>query len=440
MILFGKRFLLIIGCLLLLPMSAYAQNSAAAQTVDLLNGYSISLPLDWTVLRGSGGIYTARSTDLTLKIFTPAVIDSLTTDISANTNVTDALVTLYALPPTVVAIAKSDVEKTRYGERVAAVYTDTDASDSDQLAVVVAMPGGLPGYLLFSADKGELDSQQETITSIVTSFVQTGVPAADSASTGHGLGIGEAASSDSSASDGTSTVNCTVSAESADAAQLRVGPGTNRGAISFLPVNIDVAVTGRIVLNDKSVWYQLDKNEAAPKGTAAAELWVAATSVTATGDCDHVGETSAPPVIPGSIAPPPANNSSASGDAGSANTAPGALPTAGTWIMTINATTNASCQGYENVPIPSTEVFDSLTFTFSMYIINSSSFNYGDDVFTRISGTNSFSGSFTFDDGTNAQIRFDLTSPTSMFGQAVTNFTDSGTPCSATALFLTNHR
>ena len=34
---------------------------------------------------------------------------------------------------------------------------------------------------------------------------------------------------------------------------------------------VEVTVTGRIVLNDKTVWYQLDKAEAAPKGTSAAE-------------------------------------------------------------------------------------------------------------------------------------------------------------------------
>lgn len=423
-------------------MSAFAQDATAVQTVDLLNGYTISLPLDWTVLRGSDGSFTARSSDLTVKIFTPSVVKVLASDISANTNVTDALVELYALPPTVVAIAKSDVQKARYGGRVAAVYTDTEASDTDLQAIVIAMPSGAPGYLLFSADKGQIDSQQDTISAVAVSFTQTGASVPDASPTDQGTGISESTST-GSAGNSTSAVNCTVSADSADSAQLRVGPGTNRGAISFLPVNADVTVTGRIVLNDKSVWYQLDKSEAAPKGTAAAELWVAATSVTASGDCDHVGETSAPPVIPGSIAPPAntsGDQSTQGNDQGSANTAPGSLPTAGRWLMTINATTNASCQGYQNVPIPSTEVFDSLTFNFSMFIINSNSFNYGNDVFTRIPGTNSFSGSFTFDDGTNAQIRFDMTSATSMFGQAVTNFTDGGTPCSATALFLTNHR
>jgi hypothetical protein len=439
---FLKLFILII-CLLF-PVIAFAQDATPTQAVDLSNGYSISLPLGWTLLRGSGGAFTARGSGLSLKIFTPTYVDTLDTNISADSNVVDALITLYALPPTSATVAKADVLKSRYGDRLAAVYADVSDDATDQMAIVISMPTGSPGYLIFSADKGQLVGMMDILTPIVGSFIQTEA-ATEEAPTQHGASVGGASSAggNNGATTGGSEVNCTVSAASADAAQLRVGPGTNRGAISFLPANIDVTVTGRIVLSDKSVWFQLDKTEAAPKGTAAAELWVAADQVTATGDCDHVGETSAPPVIPGHVAPPtavPGSTNQPPPDQGSADGASGTLPRAGTWTLTFNSTTNASCQGYENVPIPSTEIFDNLTQTYSMFIINSNSFNYGNDVFTRIPGTNSFNGSFTFDDGTNAQIRFDMTSATSMFGQAVTNFTQDGVACSATALFLTNHR
>jgi hypothetical protein len=140
-----------------------------------------------------------------------------------------------------------------------------------------------------------------------------------------------------------SGVACSVSTDSADGAQLRVGPGTNRGAISFLPTSINVTVTGRIEL-DGGVWYQLDKSQAAPNGTAAAELWVAAEAVDASGDCQHVGDTSAPPIIP--AAPQVVQPAGAPPTGGGAAT--GLLqPAAGQWTMTLNATTNASCQGYQ---------------------------------------------------------------------------------------------
>src|SRR5690349_14461918 len=119
---FFKVLILVTCCLLLLPVIGFAQDATLPQVVDLGGGYSISLPLAWTLLRGSG-VITARGSDLTLKIFTPTYIDTLNTEINADTNVVDALLTLYALPPTVVDIAKTDVQKALYGDRVAAVYT-----------------------------------------------------------------------------------------------------------------------------------------------------------------------------------------------------------------------------------------------------------------------------------------------------------------------------
>jgi hypothetical protein len=200
-----------------------------------------------------------------------------------------------------------------------------------------------------------------------------------------------------------------VSIGTENTAQLRVGPGTNRGAISFLPANTDVTVTGRIELDDGSVWYQLDKAEAAPRGTAAAELWVNAEDVNANGDCERVGDTAAPPVIPMAVAPPPAattapgENPPPQADPG---TASGDLPAEGGWIINIAGTTNASCEGGPNMPIPS---------------------------------SNSFNGSFTYEDGSNAQVYLNLISPTSMNGQIVGNAIFDGVPCSATVTFVTTH-
>ena len=90
---------------------------------------------------------------------------------------------------------------------------------------------------------------------------------------------------------------CTVSSEDVDTVQLHVGPGTNRGVISFLPASVQIAATGQITLRNKSIWYQLDKSQAAPNGTAARQLWVAAVDVLLSGDCEQIGETAAPPII-----------------------------------------------------------------------------------------------------------------------------------------------
>ncbi|MEP7294172.1 MAG: hypothetical protein ABI835_20460, partial [Chloroflexota bacterium] len=219
-------------------------------------------------------------------------------------------------------------------------------------------------------------------------------------------------------------------------------PGTNRGAISFLPANTDVTATGRIELDDGSVWYQLDKSQAAPHGTPAAELWVFEEQVTTSGDCENVGETAAPPVIhaaPQVVAPPP--NDSGNPQTTPATITPGLLqPSAGTWIFNINPTINASCTGTTNAAIPATEFYDSLTETYSLRTLTADSFNYGGEVMTRYPGSNTFSGSFNFEDGSNAQIRFEVASATSMRGELIGNlFLDGGLSCNVTVLFATNH-
>ena len=90
---------------------------------------------------------------------------------------------------------------------------------------------------------------------------------------------------------------CSISAESADSARVRVGPGENRTSVTFLPAGQNFPVLGIFEDEDGNTWFQLDKEEAAP-GRAINEAWVAATDVDSTGDCDNIAETDAPPIIP----------------------------------------------------------------------------------------------------------------------------------------------
>jgi len=435
------KLLILVTSLLLLPIIAFAREDELPQVVNLGDHYTISLPADWKASKVTDGAFKAESDTITVTIITQTYLDTLRLNITDKSNVVDALISLYALPPKNGTASRSDIQKVRYGDRLAAVYTDLGASEQDEMDVVLTMSSGAPGYLIFAANKGQLTVQRPTISAIISSFdLANSTGTNGSGNTGGNEGVSGAASGGSEATGGTAEVNCTVSAESANSAQLRVGPGTNRGAISFLPANVQVTVTGRIVLNDKSVWYQLDKAEAAPKGTAAAELWVAADQVTASGDCDHVGDASAPPVIPGNIAPPPVNNGGSSGDQGIANNAPGVVPTGGQWTMTFNATTNASCEGYENVPIPSTEVLDSITYTYLLRVTTNNTFVYGDDTYTRVPNTNTFTGIFTWRDGRQSQAWLTVNSATSINGQVIDNFTLDNTACSGTFLFLATRR
>src|SRR5690606_20852632 len=121
------------------------------------------------------------------------------------------------------------------------------------------------------------------------------------------------------------------------------------------------------------------KAQAAPNGTAAAELWVAADAVTAAGDCDRVGDTSAPPVIPAAVQPvQPASDSG--GETAPVEPVPGAtgLPSGGTWVFNMNPTTNASCEGTQNISLATTEFFESLSQVYAVPGVNRDTFNYGE--------------------------------------------------------------
>jgi hypothetical protein len=89
---------------------------------------------------------------------------------------------------------------------------------------------------------------------------------------------------------------CTVSTNEERSVTVRVGPGTNRGSITFLPAGIEFTVLGEAEAEDGSKWWKLDKAEVAPHKSAN-EMWVAQEQVTSSGSCDNVSEASAPPII-----------------------------------------------------------------------------------------------------------------------------------------------
>lgn len=124
---------------------------------------------------------------------------------------------------------------------------------------------------------------------------------------GTGLPVyGQAATATPSTPDVTATstpaptaqpITCFVSTDTARSATVRVGPGTNRTAMLFLSVEKSYSVVGVNTLADETVWFKLIKDEVDP-GSGAAELWVAAEDVEQEGDCENIGTTVAPPIIP----------------------------------------------------------------------------------------------------------------------------------------------
>lgn len=146
--------------------------------------------------------------------------------------------------------------------------------DDGRWAMAVAFDDG--GFGLVVAEGVGAGTEQITVVAIAATFNDSG--ASPMIATGGG-GV------------------CTVSVDTDDTARLRVGPGTNRTSVAFLPSRQEFEVLGRATDDAGAVWYQLDKDQAAPT-RAVNEVWVAAADVNSRGNCDTVGEASAPPIIP----------------------------------------------------------------------------------------------------------------------------------------------
>lgn len=91
---------------------------------------------------------------------------------------------------------------------------------------------------------------------------------------------------------------CTIRTDQVNAVGIHVGPGYNRSIITWLPADRDIDVLGYAEAVDGSLWWKVDKNQAAPH-SAASETWVAQSEVMSHGNCDlaAVDQANVPPII-----------------------------------------------------------------------------------------------------------------------------------------------
>ncbi|MCU0514186.1 MAG: fasciclin domain-containing protein, partial [Anaerolineae bacterium] len=75
---------------------------------------------------------------------------------------------------------------------------------------------------------------------------------------------------------------CVISTDQVDTIRMRVGPGTNRAAVAFLPAGVSIDAIGQFTTEAGDTWYSLDL-AAAGAPPAAAAAWVLAADVTVTG-------------------------------------------------------------------------------------------------------------------------------------------------------------
>lgn len=222
--------------------------------------------------------------------------------------------------------------------------------------------------------------------------------------------------------------SCLVS-DTTGAAPLHLGPGPQRGVIGLIPLTGEFPAVGQITV-ESGVWYQLDRDEVLPNATVG-EVWVAADTVSTSGDCANLPQTDAPPVV--GMGPPPLLD--AEGRIIPTPTpVPGLIPAEGLWTLTMNLRMSRVCEGVPGVvEVDTGEIYQQRQRTERLIIgpgNNNITFRF--DVLTRVADSNSFFGDVTYETVPDAFMTLNMGSATFMFGAIDVKYVVDGFNCTAT--------
>jgi hypothetical protein len=398
-----------------LVMAAPVTAQKDLQTVyELSRDYTVLVPSGWDAEENDDGGTLFASGEQSILLFDPSLMDDL---LRGNTSVASerALISAYEAYYGD-RLTRSEVDAGELAGYPASLWEFSEGRDREGIFIVAAIGNGIFVGFDIVTPEGEVDEALEVAENLLASM--------------RGPGFGESAVAGGGALEpvSVSAEPCEVSTGSADTVRLRVGPGENRTSVAFLPEGRDFEVTGRAIADDGSEWFRLNKEEAAPQ-TAANEIWVARDEIIEQGDCDAVVDVNAPPVVP-IINAPAAPPTSAPGQPPPAAlpVTSGLLPQGGTWTMTFARQSNVSCAGTGNVVFNTGDLWQNWSESdyvvrASLFVINSSSFNFGGDVYTNIGG-NQYRSNFGAAGGPNTQLYLTVTSATTMVGQMTGNSGD----------------
>jgi hypothetical protein len=105
-------------------------------------------------------------------------------------------------------------------------------------------------------------------------------------------------------------------------------------------------------------------------------------------------------------------------------------PVNGIWTITLDGTSNLSCEGTGNVAFPTTEIDPVLSFPGRLAVsADRTYFSIDGDPFV-LQGADTYVGSYTFGADLNGQVYLNIQSPTFISGHLTSNFTVDNVPCS----------
>lgn len=401
---------------LFIVSSAVISAQSLTQTIELSDRVQVRLPEDWEQFEGDNS-YVGDS--IGMFFYEPDYLVDFTGEDDLETP-EDALRALYDAVRIGDRPAARNIDALDIDGRDAAVYaTDDEFDDGSPLGLqyygVTLSDKSIAAALVFGVPDA-IEDEADLLADILESF-----------------DIAPSILRDEQTQAGDSQP-CVVSVATADTGRLRVGPGENRSAVAFLPIGDEYTVLGRLEADDGSVWYQLDKDEAAPT-SAANEIWIAADDVESTGDCDLVGDASAPPIVPIT------QGGAAGGEGDAAPPAPetitGAIPVSGTYRFQFDSTlADASCAGTGNVQIPVAELYEGQSSGYITVLDGGARLDYSGDIWTRAADGRAFyTGDIAFAPGSavpNGVVYLNVISSTLLRGTLVSNFTIDGVGCSTT--------
>lgn len=309
--------------LLCMGIGSFAQDDTTETFTFADSAVTIDYPATWSLTENDNDTITLSTDNLSLLVFDPVALAS-NFDFDAADSAEDALAEL----------APQLLDDADDFDADLAIFDTIDERemarfDIEQVSlIVVSLSDETFGMVQATRSQDEAITDETLLLDVLSTF--------DSAADGLSLDLNIAE---------LSQAVCNVSTTEANMVQVRVGPGTNRTVVSFLPANTEFAVLGKSTTDDNTLWFKLDKEEAAP-GKSVNETWILADSVAQDGECDAIADAAAPPIIP-FIVQPAAN---AAGD--DIDVATFITPNSGTWRYVIGDVF-VSCPNGMTLTVPS---------------------------------------------------------------------------------------
>lgn len=262
--------------------AALAQDDLSETFVSEDGSFSFDYPEGWDAVEQEPGKAILSHDDITMTFYGPGFVADI---VDADP---DDLETTLASFLDAGGMSPENLDSTDLGDRELAL-ADIESLVGIGIAFGMAFDKDGVGAITVVMPEDSFDEFGPTMMDIVESFGPAEAGSGDAGST--------LAGAIQAAAQAGTNVNCTVSTDQERFASVRVGPGTNRTAMLFLPADRDFRVEGQAAADDGALWWKLDKAQVAPN-TGASELWVDQNQVIAGADCDRVPNVEPPPVIP----------------------------------------------------------------------------------------------------------------------------------------------